>query len=74
MSRTRRRHDRRGVTVQLPLGLLDTPTVPGTASAWAALDEEHRTLVVATLARLIAKLAAAQRTIPRNGDKETHHA
>lgn len=60
--------------MQLPLGLLDRPTVPGTASAWATLDEEHRTLVVAMLARLIAKLAAAQRTIPRDADKELHHA
>jgi hypothetical protein len=74
MSRTRRRHDRRGVTVQLPLGFLDTPTVPGTAPVWAALDEEHRTLVVATLARLIAKLAAARWALPGVADKETHRA
>jgi len=74
MSRTRRRDDRRSVTVQLPLGFLDTPTVPGTAPVWAALDEEHRTLVVATLARLIAKLATARRALPGDADKETHHA
>jgi hypothetical protein len=71
MSRPRRRHDRRGVTVQLPLSFLDTPTVPGTAPVWAALDDEHRRLVVATLARLIATLAATRRTI---ADKETDHA
>jgi hypothetical protein len=41
---------------------------------WAALDEEHRTLIVATLARLIAKLAVAQRALPGDADKETDHA
>ena len=60
--------------MQLPLGFLDTLTVRGTAPVWAALDDEHRTLVVATLARLIAKLAAAQRAIPGDADKETPHA
>ena len=60
--------------MQLPLGFLDTPPVPGAAPVWAALDDEHRTLVVATLARLIAKLAAAQRAIPGDADKETDHA
>lgn len=46
--------------MQLCLGFLETPPPPGAAPVWTALDDEQRALVVGTLARLIAQLAAAQ--------------
>ena len=46
--------------VQLLLSFVSRPLLPkGTAPVWDALDDEQRTAVVATLARLIAKAAMA---------------
>jgi hypothetical protein len=41
---------------------------------WNTLDDEHRAMVVATVARLIAKLVAAHRTPTLAADQETDHA
>jgi hypothetical protein len=55
-----RNRKRRGANVQLLLSFLRTPTRAGAAPVWAALDDAQRVEVVATLARLIAKMAAAR--------------
>jgi len=46
--------------VQHQLRLWKIPPPAGAAPAWAALDDEQQAEVVATLARLIAKVAAAR--------------
>ena len=62
--------------VQLPLPefLESPPTLESVASVWSTLDDEHRALVVAMVARLIAKLVAAHRTPPVAAEQETDHA
>jgi predicted Fe-S protein YdhL (DUF1289 family) len=39
---------------------LEAPKTAGAASAWMTLDEEERAEILATLARLIAKVFVAQ--------------
>jgi hypothetical protein len=62
---------RKGVTVQLPLPevLESPPTRESVVPVWTTLDDEHRAMVVATLARLIAKLVAAHRTPTLTADQ-----
>jgi hypothetical protein len=64
------------VTVQLPLPeFRESPQPVGSvASLWTTLDDEHRTVIVATVARLIARLVAAQRVPTIAADQETDHA
>jgi len=58
---TRLRYDKkREVKVQLLLSFVNTPLPPkGAAPVWDALDDKQRVEVVQTLARMIAKAAAA---------------
>ena len=67
---------RKGVTVQLPLPefLESPPTLESVAVVWTTLDDEHRAVIVATLARLIAKLVAADRAPIAAPEQETDHA
>jgi len=46
--------------VQVQMSFLETPPPAGVAPVWTALDEEQRALVVAALARLIAKVSTLQ--------------
>ena len=57
--------------MQLLLSVLRTPTPAGAAPVWAALDEDQRAEVVATLARLIAKMAARSKG-GGTADPESH--
>jgi hypothetical protein len=72
----RRAQRRKGVTVQLPLPEVfeSPPTRESVVPVWNTLDDEHRAMVVATVARLIAKLVAAHRTPTLAADQETDHA
>lgn len=54
----------------LQLSLLETPR---NAAIWATLDDEHRTLAVAMLARLIARVIVAKRKTIVTVNKETNH-
>lgn len=45
----------------------------GVAPVWVALDQEQRTLFVAALARLIAKIAADHSHLLAVGGEETDH-
>lgn len=45
--------------MQLQMSFLETPPSAGAAPVWAKLDPQQRAEVVAALARLIAKVAAA---------------
>jgi hypothetical protein len=63
------------VTVQLPLPeFLESPTLGSGAPVWSTLDDEHRAVVVAMVARLIAKLAAGHLSPPAAAEEETDHA
>ena len=57
--------------MQLLLNFLRTPTRAGAAPVWAALDNAQRVEVVATLARLIAKMAAARSKDRGTADPES---
>jgi hypothetical protein len=67
---------RKGVTVQLPLPevLESLPTPEIVSPVWGTLDDEQRTVVVALMARLIAKLVAAHLTPTAAAEQETDHA
>ena len=67
---------RKGVTVQLPLPefLESPPPLESVAAVWTAFDDEHRVVIVATLARLIAKLVAADRAPLAAPEQETDDA
>jgi hypothetical protein len=67
---------RKGVTVQLPLPeFLESPPPPGSgAPVWSTLDDEHRAVVVAMVARLIAKLVAGHGAPPAAAEQEADHA
>lgn len=56
------------------LSLLETslPVNRG-AAVWATLDDERRALVVAVLARLIARLTAARSNVTVTADKDENH-
>ena len=45
---------------QLLMSFLETPSPPGSAPVWTALDQDEQAEVEAVLARLIAKLALAR--------------
>lgn len=47
--------------MEIQMGFWETPFPKNLAPVWATLDHETRTEVVTILARLIAKMAAAQR-------------
>ena len=56
------------------LSLLETSLPQNEDHAvWKTLDEEQRALAVGMLARLIAKLTAAQRVVTKSADKERDH-
>lgn len=59
--------------MQLTLGFLETPTPLDAAPVWDALDDDQRAVVVLTLARLIAKLAAVHLALTV-ADEEPDHA
>lgn len=67
---------RKGVTVQLPLPefLESPPTLGSGAPVWSTLDDEHRAVVVAMVARLIAKLVVGHLSPPAAAEQETDHA
>lgn len=67
---------RKGVTVQLPLPevLESPPTLESVAPVWRTIDDEHRGVIVAMVARLIAKLAAAHLAPPAAAEQENDHA
>ena len=44
--------------MQVQLSFLETAPPPGVAPVWTALDDEQRAMIVAVLARLIAKVGA----------------
>ena len=46
--------------MQVQMSFLETPPPSGVAPVWTALDEEQRAIVVAALARLIAKVGILQ--------------
>jgi len=50
----------RSAIVPLQMSFLETPPPAGVAPVWTALDDEQRAEVVATLARLIAKVAVGR--------------
>jgi len=57
--------------MQLQMSLLEeTLALPGAAPVWVALDPTQRAEVVAALARLIAKLAAAPSRASGAGSQE----
>lgn len=61
--------------MQLPLPeVLESPPTLASGPLWSTLDEEHRAVVVAIVARLIAKLVAGHRSPPAVADQETDHA
>jgi len=54
------------------MSLLEAPEQPNAASPWLVLDEHEKAEVVATLARLIAKMIVARRgTITHDGEGAT---
>ena len=56
------------------LSLLETSLpVNRTVAVWATLDDEQQALVVAVLARLIARLTAAQSNVTVTADKDKNH-
>ncbi|HEV8718852.1 MAG TPA: hypothetical protein VGX03_39285 [Candidatus Binatia bacterium] len=56
------------------LSLLETSLPQNEDHAvWKTLDEEQRALVVAVLARLIAKLTTARRVVTKSADKGRDH-
>jgi hypothetical protein len=58
--------------VPLQLSFLDKLPVHGEAPVWAALDDEQRALVLATLARLIANVACAPATTAIADEEKNH--
>ena len=62
--------------MQLPFPeWLENPTPPESgAPGWSALDDEARAVVVALVARLIAKIVATHRPPPVAAEEETDYA
>jgi len=58
--------------VPLQLSFLDKQPPDGAAPVWAALDDEQRTLVVAILARLIARIAIAPASTTLADEEQNH--
>jgi hypothetical protein len=56
--------ERRSADVQQQMSFLETSRPTGAAPVWATLDEQQRAEVAATLARLIAKVAAPRSVAP----------
>ena len=57
----------------LQLSLLETPPPRCSAPVWATLDDEHRALAVAKLARLMTRVIVAKRKTTVAVDKESNH-
>ena len=58
--------------MQLLMSFLRTPPVQGAAPAWDALDDEQRTEIVMTLARLIANVASVRSQMGVDGGERSH--
>jgi len=46
--------------MQVQMSFLETPAPAGSVPVWTVLDDEQREMVLAALARLIAKVTAVQ--------------
>jgi hypothetical protein len=64
--------NRRGANVK-QLSFLETSLPQSDNDVWATLDDEQRTLVLGMLARLIAKMVAAQTNVNVAADLEDSH-
>jgi hypothetical protein len=62
------------VQLLLPDMFESLPPAESVAPVWSTLDDEHRAAVVAAVARLIAKLVAAQLTPTAAAEQETDRA
>jgi hypothetical protein len=58
--------------VQLQLSFLEEKIDASAMAVWSTLDEEQRAEAVATLARVIAKLVAAEHTTVAADDEESN--
>jgi len=64
--------NRRGANVK-QLSFLETSLPQSDNDVWSTLDDEQRTLVLSMLARLIAKMVAAQTNVNVAADLEESH-